>query len=38
MAPGKSHRKGIGIKGFTGKQLRYQDLIADNGLDSGSRK
>jgi len=26
------------VRGFTGKQLRYQDLIADNGLDSGSRK
>ena len=25
------------VKGLVGKRLRYQDLIADNGLDSGAR-
>ena len=25
------------VTGMAGKRLRYQDLIADNGLDSGAR-
>ena len=25
------------VEGMTGKRLRYSELIADNGLDSGAR-
>ena len=28
---------GLVVRGFEGKRLKYRQLIADNGLDSGAR-